>query len=683
MDTPYLSRKIHKRLEWLKSWFYRPLAHVDLSIAEFDQYQSIEQIEGISYTSILPNQRWGKEWGSAWFKGQFKVDAEIINAQARGQRFLLQIETGGESLVYLDRKPIGAIDREHKEIILSPSELTEGKHQILIQSYAGHNIFSYDPRPVELIDYNWTPPIYKYCNLVKRNEAAWQLYHDMAVLYYTGLELDQDSLRRIKIFKSLAKAINTITWETTDINQRNLEFVAAREDLAPLLKQKNGPTTPGISLIGHSHIDIAWLWPIEETIRKIGRTFSTQLQLMEEYPNYKFIQSQAQAYAYAEKHYPEIFKKIKRAVQDKQWEVNGGMWVEADTNLPSAESLIRQFLVGQSYFFEKFGIDTNVLWLPDAFGYSGNLPQIMKGCGIKYFVTSKIGWNDTNEFPVDLFRWRGIDGSEIMTIFIKNTYNSDTKPKNLWQNWREFICKEHTDQVLDSVGYGDGGGGITMGQLEYASRARDLEGLPRAEFRFVSDFMEEISKDSHQFPVYSGELYMENHRGTYTSQAWTKRNNRKIEFLIRNVEYLTALAKVELENYPFPAKKLKRIWQDILTIQFHDILPGSSINRVYQDCDHTYRNLAGQLDDLLQVTFKKIFANANKTIRGKGEKDLLNILVFNSLNWNYKQPVSIYFNKSNRNEFKISSYQLSQPTLDGDKEFVVRNEKGERLPTQS
>jgi len=468
--------KIDQRLEWLKRLFYVPVQPMELYIAETSENLSLEAAEQLSYTPFAGGP-WGEEWGSAWFKGQYTIDSGISQTVNSEERLFLQVDTGGESLVYIDGEAVGAIDRQHHEIPLRGLELDPGTHEVLIESYAGHHIDN-RTKLTEHAQHSWEAPVFKHCQLVRRNEAAWNLYFDMATLYNAANQLPEDSLRKTRIYQTLLEAVHSMAWDTADIEGRNRDFRRISERLAPLLEKKNSPTTPIVNWIGHAHIDVAWLWPIKETIRKCGRTFATQLRYFDEYSFYQFIQSQAQCYEFVEKHYPRIFSRIVDAVQDRRWEVNGGMWVEADTNLPSTESLIRQFLIGQSYFQSKFGVKTDVLWLPDVFGYNGNLPQIMRGCGIKYFVTSKIGWNDTNQFPYDLFRWYGIDGSDILVLFIKNTYNSDTKPEMLHKTWQEFISKQETDLILDTVGYGDGGGGVTMEQLEYAKCLADYRLLP-------------------------------------------------------------------------------------------------------------------------------------------------------------------------------------------------------------
>lgn len=665
-------QQIEKRISWLPSWFYEPIQEIELEIAETMEHRRGPDLTELDFTPITPGSRWGIEWGSAWFKGTYTVSEKSNNA-----KILIQIDTGGESIVFIDNKSVAAIDREHKEIPLSQSELEEGTHEVVIESYAGHYIPSVDPKPVELIKGGWEQPVYKHCRLVKRNEDAWHLYFDMSTLFQTARELPEDSLRRAQIFRSLSKAVNMIIWDTSDAEKRNAEFRKAREFLAPLLSLPNGPTTPTLNVMGHAHIDIAWLWPLAETIRKCARTFSTQLRMMEEYPSYKFLQSQAQAYEYVEKYYPEIFEGIAKAIEAGRWEANGGMWVEADTNVPGAESLIRQFLVGCSYFLEKFDKKSNFLWLPDVFGYNGNLPQILNGCEIDHFITSKIGWNQTNRFPYDLFRWRGIDGSEILATYIKNTYNSFTDPKSVWQTWRDFNQKDLTDTIVDSVGYGDGGGGITMQHLEYTNRLEDLEGVPKVKFEFIENFLQKLNENRDEYPTWVGELYLELHRGTLTSQAWTKRNNRKLEFLFRDAELFASIAN--LFGTPYPYEELLEGWKKLLTNQFHDILPGSSIKRVYEDCEEIYGDVAETTYNILHSSLNALIKKIPKRSRNV---DGTRLVVLNTLNWDRTGRVSIPLEGADTLSSKIGDYTPSLPQLKKADNLCVMDSEGNRFPTQ-
>ena len=621
--------KIVSRADWLEELIYQPLLEIELEIAESDNYIPLQGADSLKYSPIKNNTAWGQEWGSAWFRGSYQIDTQIREEITAREdfRLLLAAETGGESLVYIDGQPAGALDRQHGEILLQSSELEPGSHRIMIQSYAGHRVPEITPMPTELQKNRFTeadfltelPPVYQHCRLVMRNQAAWQLYFDLTTLLEVARGLPRESLRRHQLFKVLSRTVDQITWETEDREKRNREFVRAAEELAPELAKQNSPTTPELNLIGHAHIDIAWLWPLAETRRKCARTFATQLRLMKEYPEFHFIQSQAKVYQLVEEYYPDIFAGVQEAVKSGRWEVEGAMWVESDTNLPAAESLIRQLLYGKQYFSHKFGVESRLLWLPDVFGYSGNLPQIMKGCGVDYFLTSKIGWNDTNTFPHDLFRWQGIDGSEVLTHFIKGTYNGQTDPKSLRETWEMFSQPEHSSRMIHSVGYGDGGGGVTSRQLELARRQQDLEGTPRASFGPVRKLLDKLEENREEYPIWQGELYLEYHRGTYTTQAWSKRNNRRLENLLREAEFFAALAYLQGREYP--ADSLKKCWQQVLTNQFHDILPGTSIAEVYRDCDRIYGEAAAELEQLIA-----------EAVRAEGEQNNSSQLVITA--WN-------------------------------------------------
>ncbi|MGI6166129.1 MAG: alpha-mannosidase, partial [Limnochordia bacterium] len=662
-------KKVEKRCRWLRYGFYEPVAELDVTIATTMEHIRHQQVDDLQFSPISPGSSWGKEWGSAWFR----TDYEITDANS-GKLFL-QVETGGESMVYIDGKATAAIDREHHEIPLSAAELSLGKHSVLIESYAGHLVPSMDSLPQEAPRGQWHPPVYRHCRLVRRNEDAWHLHFDMMTLFETAMELPKDSLRRARILDTLSAVVDGITWDTSDVKTRNAQFAAARKKLEPLLSCKNAPTTPTLNMIGHAHIDIAWLWPLAETMRKCGRTFSTQLRMMEEYPNYIFLQSQPQAYEYAEKYYPEVFDRIKEAMAKGKWEANGGMWVEADTNMPSTESLIRQFLVGGQYFKEKLNATPDTLWLPDVFGYNGNLPQIIRGCGIDYFITSKIGWNQVNRFPYDLFRWEGIDGTAVLSHYIKLTYNGMINPKSLWAHWREFQPKELTDTVVHAVGFGDGGGGMTMENLEFANRVTDLEGCPKAEFGKISDLMSKLEENEENYPVWCGELYLELHRGTLTSQAWTKRNNRKIEFLLRETEMLATVAYLLTGKYP--AQELTELWKPVLTNQFHDILPGSSIERVYDDCHRIYGEVAGKALELKEQAKESIYRHFGT----KPAKDKQMVLV-NTLNWTRQDPVTIPVEEIDPDLNRIGSCVVNDVVLPKDEPVYVTDENGKPVPSQ-
>ncbi len=329
-------------------------------------------------------------------------------------------------------------------------------------------------------------------------------------------------------------------------DEYDLETIApAREALREVLGKRNGDTAHQLSAVGHAHIDTAWLWPLRETIRKCARTFSTALAYMEEYPDYVFACSQPQQYAWMKEYYPTIFEGIKKAIKRGQWEPIGSMWIETDCNLASGESLVRQILHGKNFFLEEFGYETKDVWIPDVFGYSASMPQIMQKSGVSYFVTQKISWSQFNKFPHQTFLWEGIDGSRIFTHFPPaDTYNAEFSPRQLVYNVNNFKENDRATRSLYVYGFGDGGGGPTKEMLETAKRVGDLEGLPKVKLERVADFLPKAEADAKDLPVWVGELYLEMHRGTYTTQARNKRGNRKGEFLLRDAEFFDVLGSI-------------------------------------------------------------------------------------------------------------------------------------------
>ena len=596
-------RKIDRHIHRLEEAVYRIVAAVPMRVAETEQPRYDCRTEGLLFAPVAPGDGWGKEWQSALFVGEFE-------APDTAHPLFFQAETGGESYVVIDGRFAGALDRQHRELRVAPG----AKHQVAVESYAGHWF------PGCSFPGNWDgyrQPRFGYARLVERREDVWGLYYDVRCLRHLIHVVDRDGFRRDEVVRELDLALDLVDWTALP----DADVSGAREALAPQLARRNGDSAPTLHLVGHAHIDVAWLWPLGETMRKCGRTFATQLRLMEEYPEYRFLQSQAQCYAYAEELYPQVFEGIREAVAQGRWEVNGGMWVEADTNVPSAESLIRQFLYGKAYFQEKFGKGSDTLWLPDVFGYSANLPQILQGCNVPYFITSKIGWNDTNRFPYDTFRWRGVDGSEVLAHFIMGTYNGQTHPEALAQVWKGFRSKDTVKDVIYSVGYGDGGGGITRDHLEFYRRGQDLEGVPRAMFSSVSDLMNRLDQRRDAYPTWVGELYLELHRGTYTTQAVVKRGNRKSEFLLRACELWGAL------QGDYPRADLDAMWKEVLTHQFHDILPGSSIQKVYTEAAETYRKLGCRATGLIARSKAGLMDGVDT--RGEGQA----VTVWNSLGW--------------------------------------------------
>jgi alpha-mannosidase len=416
-------------------------------------------------------------------------------------------------------------------------------------------------------------------------EADWRTLHELAAV------LPPESTRRARILNALQDAVDAV--DPDDVAGTSS---TAREALRQALSRPAAASAHVVTATGHAHIDSAWLWPVRETIRKCARTFANVLHLMEEYPEFVFAASSAQQYAWVKSGYPELFQRIRDRVLEGRWVPVGGMWVESDTNLPGGEALVRQFLLGRSFFAREFGVETTAGWLPDSFGFSGALPQIMAGVGIDSFVTQKMSWNETNLMPHNSFVWEGIDGTRILTHFPPvATYNSDLSAADLARAERQHAERGLSDTSLVPFGYGDGGGGPTREMLETGLRKRDLEGSPRVSFGRPDDFFDHLRCDLVAPPIWSGELYLEFHRGTYTSQARTKLGNRRCEHLLREAELWATTAAVR-SAAAYPAEALRRCWQTVSLQQFHDILPGTSIAWVHQEAERRYAETVAALE---------------------------------------------------------------------------------------
>jgi alpha-mannosidase len=416
-------------------------------------------------------------------------------------------------------------------------------------------------------------------------EAAW---YDLSFAVEAG-DVVQDERRRRLILAGLEEALLAVDMTLPPDRFRD-EVAAARAILKGKL-DRIAPDPEGgrIFMTGHSHIDTAFLWPVRETVRKCARTFSTACRLMERYPDYRFTCSQPQLYAYTSKYYPELYTEIKRWVKEGRWETAGGMWVEADCNVPSGESLIRQILYGVGFFSLEFGTRPRSCWLPDVFGYPASLPGILRSCGLNYFYTNKLHWQARNKFPYHLFQWEGIDGSRVLAHvpLLKSYYCGYVSPGELALSWEGFGEKAVYGEMMYPFGFGDGGGGPTEGQLEYAERAKRFPGLPQCRQGLNEEYFEQVEKDAPALPHWRGELYLETHRGTYTTQAATKRANRKNELRLREAEIAGVLAGCAGIHVDFGP--LADAWRNLLLLQFHDILPGSSIGEVYAEAarDHS------------------------------------------------------------------------------------------------
>jgi len=486
-----------------------------------------------------------------------------------------------EALAYVDGAPRQGIDRHHDLIYLSDAAEPGRSYDIALEAWRGQGDMAERFHRAELV---WI------------DEDAAAFYYDAKVALEVATALPEDDYARVHLINALEEAFLKV-----DFREPIGEpfYVSLGEARRTLHEVRDAPQLPPrherIRAIGHAHIDVAWLWPLAQTRQKTARTFSTVLRLMERYPNYHFIGSQAQLYRFLEEDYPEMLEEVRRRIAEGRWEVNGATWVEMDTNVTGGESLVRQFLYGRRAFRELLGAEGDVLWLPDVFGYTGSLPQIIRRAGIRYFMTTKISWNQYNRFPYDTFYWVGIDGTPVLTHFPTApsgswfyTYNAQLTPAQVRGTWQQNRSKDITDEILMTYGYGDGGGGPTHEMLEMGSRLANHPGAPRVVMGTANGFFHDLEErlQGKRVPEWAGELYLEYHRGTLTSQAQNKRANRKAEVLYHEAEALAAAAT--LIGGQYPAEELRRGWELILLNQFHDIIPGSSIRAVYEDSAQDY-----------------------------------------------------------------------------------------------
>lgn len=537
-----------------------------------------------------------------WFRTMLTVP-ESFEGRPLWFRIRTQIDEWDDGknpqfLLFLNGEVLQGLDMNHREVLVTRSAKAGVTYQIDLQAYTGilHTEFQLLGEILEI------------------DPETMGLYYDMQVPLWALSRMDKDSQSRYAIETVVNDTVNLIDLRDAPSEAFSASVKRAREYIAQkLYTDLAGHDEVIATCIGHTHIDVAWWWTVNQTREKVVRSFSTVLKLMDEYPNYKFMSSQPQLYQFLKERYPELFAKIKQRVKEGRWEPEGGMWLEADCNLTSGESLVRQFMYGERFFREEFGKENHVLWLPDVFGYSGALPQIAKKCGIDYFMTTKLSWNQFNKIPYDTFRWRGIDGTEILTHFITTlgvgqsssnfftTYNGMLHPDAIMGAWERYQNKEINNDVLISYGYGDGGGGPTRQMLETSMRLeKGLPGVPKVRQEFAGTYFRELDErvsKNPRLPVWEGEFYFEYHRGTYTSMARNKRANRKSELLLMDLELLSVMA--QNAGAAYPAKELEKMWKIVLLNQFHDILPGSAIHEVYEQTKKEYAELAEQAGNLL------------------------------------------------------------------------------------
>ncbi|MGM1050026.1 MAG: alpha-mannosidase [Bacillota bacterium] len=541
-------------------------------------------------------------------------------------------ESGGEGLLRVNGRSYQGLDRNHTFVTLDTERTGPGLEL---------EIELYDPIPEPVDPLNQQaviqPPITSIRSmLVRVNAPVQSLMYTVTVIRDSLLLLPEQDFRRVRLMEALYRAMDRFVAMDEAAVRMGEAVIRLEKDLVREVGEIGGNAEGTEHMVGQSHIDIAWLWPVRETVRKTSRTFSTVDALMEEYPQYKYAQSQPLLFQFLKDNDPELYERVKERIAEGRWELVGGMWVEPDLNIPSGESLMRQMLYGQRFYQQEFGKMSDIEWLPDTFGYCASLPQILKHGRIRYFMTTKLGWNDTNVFPYDLFHWVGIDGTPMLS-YLNHGVNENTLPKDVHDHWQSYRQKDvHNEQML-LYGHGDGGGGATREMLEYIDRAELMVGQPASRYSTAAEFFESIEERSPKLPTWRGDLYLELHRGTYTTHGRNKRHNRRAEMLYREAELWNTLAAPAMADGQIQEVNttLHDGWKLILLNQFHDIIPGSAITESYVTSEKEYGEVFDKGNTSLQIGLQALAAQVSTD--GEG----LPYLVFNSLGWSRDAVISI------------------------------------------
>ncbi|MFU2018354.1 alpha-mannosidase [Peribacillus butanolivorans] len=642
-----VERKLEARIQELAQYRYR-------DGIEIGQFSTIED-EGVVGTyppiekgesTLQLRDQWTGRDRYLWLHADVQLPTEWANRKVVG---LFDFgRTGGgnnsgfESLLFLNGNPYQGVDSNHQEVFFPPTEIGNTV-QLDFRLWSG---LEGGGEPKEQI---YT---LEMAQLAWLDEAVDDLYYTSLAAWQTIKELGDDRPEKHAIIKALNQAFMKINWSKPGNEAFFSSCEIASVELNKSLNEieKHHPVT--IHCVGHTHIDVAWLWRLKHTREKAARSFSTVLRLMEQYPEYYFLQTQPQLYEYIKEDYPEIYENIKKRVKEGRWETEGAMWLEADCNIPSGESLVRQILYGKEFFKREFEVDCKYLWLPDVFGYCWALPQILKKSGIDTFMTTKISWNQYNRMPNDTFKWCGIDGTEILTHFVTTpepwnsedswfyTYNGLITAKTVNGTWNSYRNKDVNQDLLLSYGYGDGGGGVNREMIELRRRFENMPGLPKVKTTKAGEYFqklhENIENSNEYVHTWDGELYLEYHRGTYTSQAYTKRMNRKLELSYRESEWLSVWNSLMSSWAKYPKQQLDEGWKIILRNQFHDIIPGSSIKEVYEDAKVEYKQAEDIQLEIDQNNFNEFIEPKHGTYT-----------VFNATSWQDQQSVFIPYDQTN------------------------------------
>ena len=621
-----LQTRIDRFLKRIQNDFYEDSLLLNAEYAWSKESVKFSDRLTLSYKTIQEGEIWGKNWENAWFHLKGTVPAKWKNKEV-----VLLLQLSGEAML-MDKNGVprcgfsgGSVfapSYQKNRFFFCKAKGGE-KADFWVEACASYLAgvgFDRDPPLDTKFPKGNMSAVARKMRLAVFRRNVWQLFLDVTALYEVLTTLPAEDYRRNKILHTLNEALSL--YHDDPDNAEKCRNVLKEIFSYPAIKSAHTAYS-----VGHAHIDVGWLWQVKESIRKAARTFSSQLRLMEEYPDYVFGASQAQLYSFVKEHYPELFEEIKKRVREGRWEIQGGMWVEADGNLISGESMVRQFLHGKNFFMDEFGFDVKNLWLPDVFGYSAAMPQIIKKSGCDYFLTQKLSWSQINTFPHNTFIWQGIDGSSVLTHFPpENNYASKLAPALLMTAQNRFRENGFLDHFLSLFGVGDGGGGPSDEMLEMGNREKDWEFTPKVKFSRADYFFEKLSKDAGKLEKWTGELYLEYHRGTLTSQARTKRGNRKCEQMLAATEFI--LSHLPLAKYP--QKELDQCWKTLLLNQFHDIIPGSSISEIYEQTEKDHAHILEKCRQLLTKNAKNLF-----------KKDENALLLVNTLSSTYNNCIEL------------------------------------------
>ncbi|MDI4648792.1 alpha-mannosidase [Cohnella hashimotonis] len=563
-----------------------------------------------------------KQGNTYFFRKKLELSRDWI---ASGARIGLLFESGGEGLLRVNGASYQGLDRNHTFVTLDVARVGTAPELEI-------ELFDPIPEPVDPLNRQATihPPIAAIrSELVLTNEPVQRLLYAATVVRDSAVLLPETDFRRARLLEALLRAMDAyVSLSEGDI--REGKAVAGIEaKLAGEVREVGGNAEGVQHMVGQSHIDVAWLWPVRETVRKTSRTFSTVDALMREYPDFRYAQSQPLLFEFLKNNDPELYGRVKSRIAEGRWELVGGMYVEPDLNIPSGESLMRQMLYGQRFYQEEFGRGSDIEWLPDTFGYCASLPQILKHGGVRYFMTTKLNWNDTNVFPYDLFRWIGIDGTPMLS-YLNHGINEHTTPKDIHEHWQSYRQKDVYPEQMLLYGHGDGGGGVTREMLEYVDLADLMVGQPASKHSTAADFFAGAEAKRSEVPEWHGDLYLELHRGTYTTHGRNKRSNRKAEVLYREAELWHALALPRLDAGLDGRlrSELHEGWKLILLNQFHDIIPGSAITEAYVTSEKEYGTIFEKGRNSLNEILPALAGGIDTTV-GEG----MPYVVFNGLGW--------------------------------------------------